>query len=68
MVKAGVFSEGDMDRVEFYIDVILRDIDTDMPYKWLWDEFIIGVHEIKVVAYDREGNADSNGITVSKFF
>jgi len=25
------------------------------PYSWLWDEFAIGWHVIKVIAYDIEG-------------
>ncbi len=46
--------------VEFHIDDVLKSNDNKLPYEWLWDEFAFGTHEIKVVAYDSEGNKASD--------
>ena len=55
-IEADAYDEDGIDRVEFYIDGVLKNTDTDSPYEWLWDEKVIGRHEIKVVAYDDDGN------------
>lgn len=47
---------GNIDKVEFYIDDVLKGTDAESPYEWIWDERTFGTHEIKVVAYDNEGN------------
>lgn len=44
-------------KVDFYIDGRLMHTNYSTPYYWLWDEFVIGRHIIKVVAYDFEGNS-----------
>lgn len=54
-------------KVEFYIDNELKYIDDDFPYEWLWDEFTIGNYEIKVIAYDMEGNKAEDEISVIIF-
>ena len=59
---------GDADKVEFYIDDILKATVTSKPFNWTWDEITIGKHTIKVIAYDDEGNSTSDEITVWKFF
>jgi len=46
----------ELSKVEFYIDGKLKYVDYTSPYSWFWDEFIIGRHEIKIVAYDFSGN------------
>jgi len=46
----------DIERVEFYIDDELKYVDNEAPYQWQWNERAIGNHEIKVIAYDNEGN------------
>ncbi len=43
-------------KVEFYIDSELKHINSTYPYFWLWNETSIGKHEIKVIAYDFDGN------------
>jgi parallel beta-helix repeat protein len=48
------------EKVEFYIDGNLKNMDTSEPYEWLWDENAFFRHTIKVVAYDIAGNADSD--------
>jgi len=58
-IKIGVNSnEGN--RVEFYIDGELKDIDAAPPFSWLWDEFAVGRHTVRVVAYDKAGNIASD--------
>jgi hypothetical protein len=56
-----------MNKVEFYIDDVLLHSDYDIPYEWLWNEFAFGNHEIKVVAYDAEGNKAESNINVVIF-
>lgn len=51
---------GDINRVEFYVDEELTYIDDGPPYVWFWDEFAIGQHEVKVVAYTNQGNKAEN--------
>lgn len=45
-----------IEKADFFIDNQLKYIDNEEPYEWLWDEFAIGKHEIKVIAYDNKGN------------
>ena len=59
-MEADVYSEGGIDMVEFYVDDELKFVDEEMPYEWLWDERTFGRHEIKVIAYDKEGNTTSD--------
>ncbi|MEA2054750.1 MAG: hypothetical protein U9O96_06550 [Candidatus Thermoplasmatota archaeon] len=45
-----------MDKVEFYIDDVLKATDDEEPYEWLWDETVFLKHTLKAVAYDNAGN------------
>jgi len=58
----------DVDYVEFYIDGEIKYVDGEEPYEWLWDEFIFGKCEIKVIAYNDYGKNNSDEIEVWKFF
>lgn len=58
----------EIDRVEFYIDGNLREIDIAEPYRWTWDERVFFRHRIKVVAYVNSGDNLWDEITVWKFF
>jgi len=49
---------------KFYVDGEFRGKDTVPPYQWLWDDFSLGTHEIKVVAYDNAGNKASKTVRV----
>jgi len=42
--------------VSFYVDDELKYVDYTPPYTWLWDERAMGLHRIKVIAYDLSGN------------
>ncbi|HEC76365.1 MAG TPA: hypothetical protein ENI33_03780 [Thermoplasmatales archaeon] len=66
-IKADAYDENGVEKVEFYIDDELKNTDYIMPYSWLWDEFAFGMHEIKVIAYDNEGNADTDEMEVAIF-
>ena len=48
--------EGNLSKVEFYIDNRLRYTDYEKPFSWLWDEKAFFKHEIKVIGYDEYGN------------
>ncbi len=52
-------------RVEFYVDDELKYEDSEEPYQWFWNEFSMGNHEIKVVAYDG-GNKASDELEILK--
>ena len=54
-------------KVEFYIDDNLKYTDHELPYQWLWNEFSIGRHEIKVIAYDNKNNKAEDEINVTIF-
>lgn len=56
-----------VDRVEFYIDGELQEIDTTMPYSWMWNQRSFGAHLIKVIAYNNNKNATAE-LKVWKIF
>ena len=62
-----VDARGEISKVEFYIDGNLKFTDYDEPYSWLWNEFAIGKHVIKVIAYDNEGNKAEDRIDAMIF-
>ncbi|RLF39743.1 MAG: hypothetical protein DRN00_01125, partial [Thermoplasmata archaeon] len=66
-VIADARDEDGIEKVEFYVDNILKSTDYDEPYAWLWSEFAIGKHEIKVIAYDKEGNKAQDELKVIMF-
>ena len=66
-VTADAYDEDGISKVEFYIDGILKYNDTQQPYQWIWNEKAIGKHEIKVIAYDNEGNEAEDRISVVIF-
>ena len=59
--------ETEPSKIEFYIDDLLKATDTEMPYVWTWNEVTPGDHEIKITAYDNNGNKASKEIKVWKF-
>ena len=58
---------GDIEKVEFYMDDKLKYTDYEMPYSYLWNEFTFGKHEIKTIAYSSEGNKAEDKINVLIF-
>ena len=65
-IAVDAFDEDGISKVEFYIDDVLRFTDHNEPYSWLWNEFAVGWHEIKVIAYDNKGNKADDRIDVLK--
>ena len=66
-VAVNAYSSKEIDKVEFYIDNVLKNTDYNESYQWLWNEFAIGEHEIKVIAYDKKGNKAEDKINVMIF-
>ena len=68
-IQADAESEKGIERVEFYIDDELKKTDTRSPYNWLWIFKPLDENEeytIKVVAYDNEGNTNTDSVTVTR--
>jgi len=63
-IMVDAFDENGINKIEFYIDDILKFTDYDKPYSWLWSEFAIGRHEIKVVAYDEKRKEAEDEVNV----
>ncbi|RLG55852.1 MAG: hypothetical protein DRN95_07415, partial [Candidatus Hydrothermarchaeota archaeon] len=54
-IEVDVYSEVGINKIEFFVDGKIKYIAQERPYAWLWDEKVIGSHEIKIYAYNREG-------------
>lgn len=50
-VAVNADSDSEIDKVEFYIYDVLKNTDTEAPYRWIWDEYAMGRHEIKAIAF-----------------
>ena len=62
-------TQSGIDRVEFYIDNILQANDTITPYSWTWSEQVtLFPYVVKVTAYDKAGNHESDEMNVWKIF
>ncbi|MCK5561368.1 MAG: PQQ-binding-like beta-propeller repeat protein, partial [Thermoplasmata archaeon] len=67
-VQVSLFKE-DIERVDFYVDWILKSTDTTSPFNWTWDlrSLIRHRHTIEVVAYDEDGEWAHDRMNVWKF-
>ncbi|MBC7081025.1 MAG: right-handed parallel beta-helix repeat-containing protein [Thermoplasmatales archaeon] len=63
-IEATASSTIGIEKVEFYIDNVLKFTDTSEPYSWKWDERAIGMHEIKVIAYNSIAQTAEDRINV----
>ena len=61
-------AESGIERVEFYIDDILKANDTLEPYSWTWSERSFFMYTLKVIAYDNAGHHTEKEMRVWKFF
>lgn len=61
-VKAFVNDEKGIEKVEFYLDNHLEKSVQNQPYEWKYNA--IGMHKIKVVAIDNDGNIGGEEIEV----
>jgi len=73
-ITADISAVGEIDKVEFYIDDKNKNTDYEEPYTYYWNPLIsfrgpqISFnHTIKVVAYDKDGNHDSDEILIWKW-
>ncbi len=66
-IPGGWGEPGDAEKVEFYIDDVLKATLTQQPYNWTWSQRTFGKHVIKVIAYDFNGDTVSKEIAVHKF-
>ena len=67
-VEASAFNlENGIDRVEFFVDDILKQTVTTEPYTWMWQEPALFRHTLKIVAYDTIGRNATRDLTVRKF-
>jgi len=57
-VEVEVVSNIDIKEVKFYVDDILKNVDIEEPYEWVWDERGLGRHKLHIVALDEVGNSD----------
>ncbi len=62
-------SDSPLDKVEFYINGNLKNIDSSPPYSWIWNEKPVYLQNlIKVIAYDNVGSKAIDDMVVVKFF
>ncbi len=66
LIQATAESEFGIDRIEFYIDDVLKSSRTESPYVWDWDttSYSNGSHEIKAVAYNTDLKSTETSISV----
>ncbi|MFQ5710488.1 MAG: S8 family serine peptidase [Candidatus Geothermarchaeales archaeon] len=59
--------ESGIDRLEFYLNNNLTLVDVEAPYEFNWNTggYLDGVYAVKVVAYDRAGNMNFDGLQVT---
>ncbi|MEM1514413.1 MAG: M20/M25/M40 family metallo-hydrolase [Candidatus Thermoplasmatota archaeon] len=60
-------NESGVERVEFYLDGELKEIDYTMPYNFSIDERILFFHEIEAKAYDLYQNENSSKVKILIF-
>jgi hypothetical protein len=61
-------NSSDILKVEFYIDKELRETIDQQPYEFLWNDKLLGKHNIKIMAYDASGCITKYEFDVWKFF
>jgi hypothetical protein len=60
-IEVNVADDGSgVEIVEFYLDGRLREVVTELPYRWLWDEAAMGFFRIDVMAYDNVGHDETS--------
>ena len=62
-VKAfGEDYESGIEKVEFYVDGLLKKTEKNPPYEWIWNERTFDYHLLSVTAYDKAGNLNTDRI------
>ena len=57
-----------VDKVEFYVDGVLKETLMDSPYVWRWNDNNFGIHTLKVVAYSETGYISGDEVSLWKLF
>lgn len=55
-----------IEKVEFYVDGLLRATDFEEPYSWTWNSLALLRHTVNVVAYDTRGYNSTRTFTLWK--
>lgn len=55
-IEANASDNVGVSNISFYIDDEMKNVSFESPYSWLWNEKAMGLHKIKVAAYDYAGN------------
>jgi len=63
-VNASALPPDSVDRVEFYVDNVLKSSDSTYPYQWQWEGFSFGGHDVKVVGYSKNGETASDEMQI----
>ncbi|MCX7956979.1 MAG: glycosyl hydrolase family 8 [Endomicrobia bacterium] len=65
-VVVNTYTSGNVDRVEFYVNNVLKHTDKTFPYSWSWDttQQSDGGCELKVVGYTTAGSSDTKKVWV----
>jgi len=59
----------EIEKLEFYIDDVLRSIDRNDPYSWMWNEgYSMGKHNLKIIIYNSIEKTLSIEMVIFKFF
>jgi len=68
-INASVQSQNyGIEKVEFYVDNVLQQTATAVPYEWTWTHWAFFKHVVKVVAYDTGGRNTTRQVTLWRFF
>jgi len=60
-VEAGGAS---FDKVEFYVDDVLKKTVNEQPYRWVWDERAVGKHLLEVKMYGGDTFEEQEEVTI----
>jgi hypothetical protein len=61
-------SETQIEKVDLYIDGIVKKTFSAAPFEWMWSELSMGKHFVSAVATDEAGNTNQKMIAVWKNF
>ena len=56
--------DGEITKVELYIDNVLKNTTTKEPYDFLFNDRLIGLHNITIKAYDNDGKTTEKGLDI----
>jgi len=65
-IEVNTEDANEVDKIEFYIDHVLKQTVDNPPYKWTWNEMGFGDRTITTIVYDETGAASRNEIMVFK--